>query len=286
MKNKINIKSLILWIFIWLFMLSTLWVFASVTWAWTIWSLFKKIWTVYKLMWDEIEDNTVDSSEIEDNTLTSADLAANSVSNSELAPNSVYSNNILNKTIQKEDIADWVIPEKTSQLVNDSWFITSETDPLSLKISWDTIKTDWYLKIWNSTSSFHRRRNMIKIWDWDYIKIWEWQEDDELSIYARKWVNILGWWLYVNWKKVPDSLVSVSVWGNLENRNLVKSLATCPSWYTLTWCWAWLNWGTAWKKDVHINSIYRYKFDTCAAEKYSYKSRRSIRAQAICTKIN
>lgn len=109
MKLLQKTKYTTVWIILWF---SLIWFtsYAAVTWAWTLWSLFLDIWAwVYKLMWDEIQDNTIDSSEIQNNSLTASDLAPDSVWNSELANNSVNSANIINNTITTSDILNWTI---------------------------------------------------------------------------------------------------------------------------------------------------------------------------------
>ncbi len=57
------------------------------------------------VIWDRIEQNSVDSSEIENNTLTANDLAANSVWASELANNSVGSSNVIDNSLTSADLA-------------------------------------------------------------------------------------------------------------------------------------------------------------------------------------
>ena len=232
MKKIVKTKYFIIWLIVWISLLS-IWTYASVTWAGTLWSLFEKVWTVYRFVWDNIKDNTVDSSEIEDNTLTADDLADNSVWSWELANNAVDTNAIQDKVVTSIKIADWVIPNKVSDLTNDKWYLTGfvESDPLSLKIDWNTIKKSWYLKIWNSTSFYDRSRNMIRIWDGNYIRIWEWEEDDKLSIYARKWVSIN--WIKLekkvkenwSWHKVIDNTISWD-WNYSEETKTY----TVPSW--------------------------------------------------------
>jgi len=133
MKNTKITKSkyFISWlIFAWLIMWT--WVFASTTWAGTIWSLFKKVGSDYRLMWDNIENNTIDSSEIEDNTLTSDDLWINSVWNSELQDNSIWSSKIIDWTIREEDLDPnleiWVFKKNGNFAYYNSWKVGIWTD--------------------------------------------------------------------------------------------------------------------------------------------------------------
>ena len=91
MKNLKTHKSFFVWLIIWLSFLS-IWTFAAVTGAWTIWSLFELIsiddWDdvigEYRLSWDNIKNDSIDSSEVEDDSLTASDLAIDSVWNDEL----------------------------------------------------------------------------------------------------------------------------------------------------------------------------------------------------------
>lgn len=84
MRNIKIIKWFIIWLIIWISLFSV-WVFASVSWAGILWNLFEiitintKIWDdeyvwQYRLLWDNIKNNTVDSSEIEDWTVKLEDL--------------------------------------------------------------------------------------------------------------------------------------------------------------------------------------------------------------------
>ena len=73
MKIINEIKYIMVWIVLWLWMI---WFtsYATVTWAWTIWSLFEEITGNYYLIWDNIKDETVDSSEIENETIETWDI--------------------------------------------------------------------------------------------------------------------------------------------------------------------------------------------------------------------
>ena len=105
MKTKIiKSKYFILWLIVWLSLLWT-WVYASVTGAWTLWSLFEKVGSVYRLIWDNIKDNTVDSSEIENETLLSEDIKNWEVKNVDLADNSVNSAKVVNNSLTSDDLA-------------------------------------------------------------------------------------------------------------------------------------------------------------------------------------
>jgi hypothetical protein len=188
---------------------------------------------------------------------------------------SIDSTKIKNWTIKKEDL---ITSMQTSLGRADSSLQSfSENDPKALKIYWDTIKTSWFLKIWNNSSSSSRQTNMIKIWNWNNIKIGEWEEDDMLSIYARRWVKInwkmlnLSSWAWISscyssnvWKyslssdwilkkciKIPADTKTIDSWeeswrtyydsAKRDCANYWLFWVSCPSWYYTTgwYCWTW-----------------------------------------------
>ena len=90
MKRIEEVKYVAVWIILWLWMI---WFssYAAVTWGGTIWSLFVEITGNYYLDWDNIQNETVDSSEIENETIETWDIK--------------------NSTILWEDIMDWEISQ-------------------------------------------------------------------------------------------------------------------------------------------------------------------------------
>jgi hypothetical protein len=75
------------------------------------------------LIWDRIQQGSIDGSEIQDNTLTAADIAADAIGASELGNNSVASANIIDSTITTNDILNNTIT--TNDILNNT---ITETD--------------------------------------------------------------------------------------------------------------------------------------------------------------
>ena len=76
MKNIKMYKNVLIWFIVWISFLS-LSTFAAVTWAWTLWSLFEEIsGGVYKLVWTNIKDNTVETTQIKNGTIINDDIFA------------------------------------------------------------------------------------------------------------------------------------------------------------------------------------------------------------------
>lgn len=297
MKKITKIKYFILWLVVWISLLS-IWVYASVTWDWTIWKLFERLWTsghyYYRLVWDNIKDDTVDSTEIENNSLTADDLAANSVWSSELANNAVDTNAIQNWAVTEDKIKQNTLDDSeiqdnsltaSSLAANSVW--NSELDNSAifdmkwLHVNWNAKVNNWELRIWQSTSSSARNKNMIKIWDWNYVKIWEWERDNRLSLYAAKGVNITWGWLYVNGSRLNLRTYTVR-WNEKCGAWFITSHASCPSWYKNTWCSGYFNYVCRWSRQCD----YVGSWPSCYSKAYWRDNNYCVRAIAYCAKIN
>ena len=185
MKTKITkSKYFIFWLIVWLSLLWT-WVYATVTEAWTLWSLFEKVGSSYKLLWDNIKDNTIDSSEIENETLKSEDIKNWEVKNEDLADNSV-DNRVLKNT---ENFT-------VKKINSDDWY----------QVDWRTmISYNWYSHTAQATSNDHYWFFEIKRNDWRrWAYFWRgnWWDTVDLHLDNANKLNISWGNLYVNWKPI------------------------------------------------------------------------------------
>lgn len=91
--KKINLKVFkpyIVWFIIWLCFVS--W-YSFAAWSnWTIWELFKKVWNSWFLVWDNIEDETIESSKIKDGSISASDVWKNAIWWPEIADNILFTN--------------------------------------------------------------------------------------------------------------------------------------------------------------------------------------------------
>ena len=249
MKKITKIKYFILWLVVWISLLS-IWVYASVTWDWTIWKLFERLWTsghyYYRLIWDNIKDNTVDSSEIENNTLTANDLAANSVWSSELANNAVDTNAIQNWVVTENKIAQNTLDDSeiqdnsltasslaansvwSSELANNAvdtnaiqnWAVTENKiaqntlDDSEIQDNSLTASSLAANSVWNS--ELQNEIEIKKIYNWykgSTLKNENYNVVIDDTLYVKK--N-----LYVDWSIISNTIVMSWIW-----------CSACPNWY-------------------------------------------------------
>ncbi len=174
MKTITKSKYLIIWLIIWLSIIS-FWVYATSTQPWAIWSLFYKKTSIssfdesrtYRLHWDAIADNTIDNSEIENDE----DYLVKSVSlwdsNTKL---SKWSLNSLNIQTANWYISIWPMNSSYSHFITwqpkfyfnkritiNEWILSSYDEDLQLQTAWSTKifieKDNWNIGIWTTSPS-------------------------------------------------------------------------------------------------------------------------------------
>jgi len=246
-----KIKNIWIWIIIWAWLTLSLWAYAATN--GTLWELFKLMPSgEYKLMWDNIEYNTVDSSEIENNSLTSADLAADSVWSSELANNSVWSLNIINNTITETDISDSFKARDSNKVdnIDSTQFIRSDqNDTMNWVLtvqnwlnrvistdSWRWIQSYW-TDAWGSFYDVDSGSYSI-LWIAEYALFWKWEINLIWDINLT-W-DVSTWWEKLATEEYVDNNLWWDTWLTCEyindevnNWNITKY---CSSWYTLVSC--------------------------------------------------
>jgi len=83
-----NLKKYVIWFIIWI---SLWWPVLYAASTWSIGALFTKVSLDWKLMWDQIEDNTIDESELENNGILSIDIQNESIEGEDIKDFSIES---------------------------------------------------------------------------------------------------------------------------------------------------------------------------------------------------
>jgi len=249
MKIIIKTKYLIIWIIIWLSLISA-WVYATGTQPGKIGSLFEKIWSSYKLRWDEIKDNTVDNSEIENNAKYQI---------WKLWIRVFPSNNI--------DLAIWD---------NDTWLKQQGDGNLAIftnnseKIR---IKPDWKVWIWTTSPSQKLDVNWsIQASSWVRVK---WSAGLYFQDHGGWWNMTDNSWIRSYWNKnvYINKMLRADDWFQVDGKTMISSSgythtaqSTNNSHYGLFEVkradgkrWAYFGYGNWWN-TVNIRSDYASKF--------------------------
>jgi len=214
MKRIEEVKYVAVWIILWLWMI---WFssYAAVTWGGTIWSLFVEITGNYYLDWDNIQNETVDSSEIENETIETWDIKNSTILWEDIMDWEIsqakldvsLSNeidqiwvNAVNINTNSGDIASIVIPTNVSELTNDAWYITSIPTFDEVLNEWNNTSKDVY--IWTSSSNANDLYIADRIYDWD---------DSSYYLnpnYVSTFKYIYSDYLRINWKIYTEQVDS------------------------------------------------------------------------------
>ena len=145
-----NLKKYIIWFLIWI---SCVWAVSYAANVGSIGALFTDITWDWKLMWDEIEDGTIDSTEIEDNTILSDDILDGTITQSDLWTNSVWS-----WQLQANSVWSWQLQ------ANSVW---------SLQLQANSVWS-WQLQA-NSFWSWQLQANSVWSWQLQTNSVWSYQ---------------------------------------------------------------------------------------------------------------
>jgi len=179
-------------------MIASLGVFAAQ--PWSIGAVFDYVWGAWFLRWDEILDDTVDSSEIEDNSITESDLSFMSW----WSTASILENNlrvdwttVIDGGLRVEGITQFgwntygITPTSASQIA------TKEYVDNSAWFWWVTCQTTWWVNGWDEWAG-------INCWAWYLagMRSWHvnWAEDRRFQYKCcyPEWVPtdmyICKWW--------------------------------------------------------------------------------------------
>ena len=194
MKKLENIKYVIVWIVLWLWLI---WLtsYAAVTQPWTIWELFEKItiWSTensnniitetYRLNGKNILDDSITSYELADNSVDTASIINYNVTEEKIEQNSIDDSEIENNSISSWSLA-----------TNSVW--VDELAPSSVdstKIAKDSISNENLINSDNFVVS--------NLWVYSGATLWVWL--------LNTWDWYFAWDLYVNWSaKINNKLSS------------------------------------------------------------------------------
>lgn len=211
-------KNQLIWLLLWIWLTFSLWAFAASNWY--LWDLFtiNSSWE-YKLLWDEILDNTIDSSEIEDNTITEEDVIEDFKS-----PNS--------------DNLDWLNSEqflRSDENDTMTWTLTIDNLSYWIRSFWTTAW--WYFKdsdswiystLWISEYSLYGNWSIRLKWNSSNVYVTDWKKlatedyvDSKLSssnIYHESWEKTYWSTIFVpSWFSKSDCSIIVSTSIPMEN---------------------------------------------------------------------
>lgn len=273
MKTILKIKYIIIWLILW-FLITWLNSYAATTQTWTLWELFEKIWSVYRLVWDNIKDDTIDTTEIENNTLTVDDLWTNSVWNDELIDAPLF-NNI--------NFEWWLNISWTSKTFN----VKSNDSNTIINSFLDKEGDNYWYVYWDQ--NWNRFWLLDWSWNWSYLAVKDnftsfRIDDDEKMRLSVDWNITVKWQIknvstptepndvatkfYVDTKVPPYTSwwmywfcdIQISFWDNNDSHSCRKSISpcfcsvwwsghsvSCSSWFTkivLSWApsasWWWI----------------------------------------------
>jgi len=193
-KMKIfNYKEYIIWFIIWLGML-TWYTYASS--EWTIWHLFEKVWTRWYLVWNNIKNL--------------------SITRDQLWTDSVITSKILNWNVTEEKLST-----SLQSTINSA--IQTETDPLSVRLTWNQtvswvkffdsldpviVSFRWVNSGWTSTNPLHivsAQRAWLSTWRYDLAFLLD-------TWAARNFYMKTTWWRFIlNTDNVNAEIIDASV---------------------------------------------------------------------------
>jgi len=231
-----SIKKYVIWFFIWLSVIVSVWYAANTG---SIWELFKVIttdnnWSTtsnYRLDWTNIQDWTVTVNELAPNSVTNVKMADNSVttneivdwtiSNWDLANNSVNSSKVADNTLTASDLAAdsvW-----SSELIE-----TNNYTVWSLVSNWNIWVYNWASpKVWLSTNG-----DWVFLWNLKVSgNVWIWTTNPSEKLHV-VWNARITWIANCSWKLYTDSNWKILCWTISETDPQVGSNTTnyVPKW--------------------------------------------------------
>ena len=253
-----TIKSFIAWLIVWISLL-TIWAYASTTWTWTLWSLFELVTSLtkswddyiweYRLSWDMIKNDTVDTTELEDWTMEWEDLSQDL-------------QDLINACTDLDPVDPLVSVDWDCWEVDQctSWIYNDITDSLT-EYKWDCKWENWW-----SDATCSETIPLISV-DWDCWEIdqctsWIYNDVTDSSTEYKwecKWEN---WW-----SDAICTKVICPTWEHIEWWVCVSDNQPC---YIVNWEWikTW-NWAS-WSSCEVVNCDYGYTEDEwyCYQDKY------------------
>ena len=121
-----NFKKYIAWFIVWILSMSAI---TYAAWNWTIGDLFVQVWTQWKLVWDNIQDNTVDNSKLKDETVESSKIKNGTIIADDLADSSIWSWKLIDNTVSS-NVTDWDVVWNTCNWMACVWYCLNTSNDI------------------------------------------------------------------------------------------------------------------------------------------------------------